>query len=120
MAKLKCNLCGFESNDAIEFAAHILSVHSEVGKTEAVEKPETKEMPEFLECVLCNAKFRTPEALEEHYKEAHPEEYQKALEELEQIQKEQSNYGVSGDRGGEEEAEKGNRKRTRKAKTASE
>jgi len=88
MVKFKCNLCGFETDDAITFASHILSAHTEIGSGKAVKEPQTKLKQEYYECVLCDAKFLTPEELEEHYMKEHPKEYQKALKEVEK------KYGV--------------------------
>jgi len=82
MARFKCNLCGFETDDAVTFASHILSAHTEIGETKAVEKPQTKAEPVYYECELCDAKFATPAELEKHYYEAHPEEMKKIEEEL--------------------------------------
>jgi len=87
MAKFKCNLCGFESEDAVVFASHILSAHTEIGETKAVEKPTTKALPEPYECEICGAKFTTPELLEEHYWKVHSEE-------MKQIEKELAEQGI--------------------------
>ena len=82
MVKFKCNICGFESEDAVVFASHILSMHTNVGETAAVETPTNKLVGQLFECELCNAKFRTPEELEDHYYSAHPEEMKAIEEEL--------------------------------------
>jgi len=82
MAVFKCNLCGFETDDAVVFASHILSMHTNVGETKAVETPVNKATGTLLECELCDAKFLTPEELERHYYEAHPEEMKAIEEEL--------------------------------------
>jgi hypothetical protein len=84
MAVFKCNLCGFESDDAVVFASHILSQHTNVGETKAVEVPTNKAVGQLFECVLCNAKFLTPEELENHYYSAHPEEMKEIEKELEE------------------------------------
>jgi len=82
MAVFKCNLCGFESDDAVVFASHILSMHTNVGETKAVEIPINKATGNLLECELCDAKFLFPDELEKHYYEAHPEEMKAIEEEL--------------------------------------
>jgi hypothetical protein len=82
MAVFKCNLCGFETDDAVVFASHILSQHTNVGETKAVEIPTNKAVGQLFECELCDAKFLTPEELEKHYYEAHPKEMKEIEEEL--------------------------------------
>jgi endonuclease III-like uncharacterized protein len=84
MAVLKCNLCGFESSDAVVFASHILSQHTNIGETKAVENTTNKVLGQLFECELCDAKFLTPEELEEHYYSAHPEEMKQIEKELEE------------------------------------
>jgi hypothetical protein len=84
MAVFKCNLCGFETSDAVVFASHILSQHTNVGETKAVETPTNKAVGQLFECELCDAKFLTPEELEEHYYSAHPEEMKQIEKELEE------------------------------------
>jgi hypothetical protein len=84
MAVFKCNLCGFETDDAVVFASHILSQHTNVGETKAVEIPTNKVVGQLFECELCDAKFLTPEELEEHYYSAHPKEMKEIEKELEE------------------------------------
>jgi len=84
MAVFKCNLCGFETDDAVVFASHILSMHTNVGETKAVEIPVNKATGNLLECELCDAKFLFPDELEKHYYEAHPEEMKAIEKELEE------------------------------------
>jgi hypothetical protein len=84
MAVFKCNLCGFETDDAVVFASHILSQHTNVGETKAVEVPSNKVVGQLFECELCDAKFLKPEDLEKHYYEAHPEEMKQIEKELEE------------------------------------
>lgn len=115
-AKFKCNLCGFESEDAITFASHILSAHTEYGEKQAVETPQSKPKMDFWECELCSAKFLTPEELEDHYKKEHPKEYEEAVKALEEMVKEKekeevNESGVPTDRG-EPKKGKGKAKKT--------
>jgi len=84
MAVFKCNICGFETQDAIVFASHILSMHTNIAETKAVETPNNKLVGKLFECELCDAKFLTPEELEKHYYEAHPEEMKAIEKELEE------------------------------------
>jgi len=84
MAIFKCNLCGFETDDAVTFASHILSMHTNVGESKAIETPTNKLVGNLFECELCDAKFLTPEELEKHYYEAHPEEMKAIEKELEE------------------------------------
>jgi hypothetical protein len=84
MAVFKCNLCGFETDDAVVFASHILSQHTNIGETKAVEIPTNKAVGQLFECELCDAKFLKPEELEEHYYSAHPEEMKMIEKELEE------------------------------------
>lgn len=81
-AKLKCNLCGFESDDAVVFCSHILSAHSNIGETKVSEEQKEYVQQALKKCVICGSSFKDDFELAEHYKKEHPEEYKMALEYL--------------------------------------
>ncbi|MFH7904068.1 MAG: C2H2-type zinc finger protein [Candidatus Aenigmatarchaeota archaeon] len=117
--KLRCNICGFESDDAVVFCSHILSMHSKVGETQAVEEAQEGMKESLLECVICDAKFATNEELEKHYKEAHPEEYKQAVEYVKKtylidIEDEGEGNGANGNSGESEKSKGKSRKRAKR------
>ncbi|HXQ93983.1 MAG TPA: C2H2-type zinc finger protein [Thermoplasmata archaeon] len=62
-AEFQCPVCGMVLSNEIEFSEH-QDVHLE-------ERAEGQSELPVHQCVLCSARFRTPEELRDHHRTAH-------------------------------------------------